>query len=69
MKRICGVLFAVFVATAGLRAAPLPSTRVQLLCHRTANKDTPENTLASLEQAALLGCDVVEIYLRRTLDG
>jgi glycerophosphoryl diester phosphodiesterase/HEAT repeat protein len=69
MKRICGVLFAVFVATPGLRAAPLPSTRVQLLCHRTANKDTPENTLASLEQAALLGCDVVEIDLRRTLDG
>ncbi len=43
--------------------------RVELLCHRTANKDVPENTLESLEQAALLGCDVVEIDLRRTLDG
>jgi HEAT repeat protein len=42
---------------------------VQLLCHRTANEDMPENTLESLEQAALLGCDVVEIDLRRTLDG
>lgn len=45
------------------------SGNVQLLCHRTANKDVPENTLASLEQAALLGCNVVEIDLRRTLDG
>src|ERR1700679_3268909 len=42
---------------------------VQLLCHRTANEDMPENTLESLEQAALLGGDVVEIALRRTLDG
>jgi glycerophosphoryl diester phosphodiesterase/HEAT repeat protein len=50
-------------------AAELPPGRVQLLCHRTANKDVPENTLESLEQAALLGCDVVEIDLRRTLDG
>lgn len=29
----------------------------------------PENTLESLDQAALLGCNVVEIDLRRTLDG
>ncbi|HEX4310118.1 MAG TPA: glycerophosphodiester phosphodiesterase family protein [Acidobacteriaceae bacterium] len=43
--------------------------RVELLCHRTANEDIPENTLESLEQAALLGCDVVEIDLRGTLDG
>jgi glycerophosphoryl diester phosphodiesterase/HEAT repeat protein len=42
---------------------------VQLLCHRTANEDVPENTLESLDQAALLGCNVVEIDLRRTLDG
>src|SRR6202789_1558768 len=42
---------------------------VQLLCHRTASEDMPENTLESLEQAALLGCNVVEIDLRRTLDG
>jgi glycerophosphoryl diester phosphodiesterase len=42
---------------------------VQLFCHRTANEDVPENTLESLEEAALLGCNVVEIDLRRTLDG
>ena len=42
---------------------------VDLLCHRTANEDVPENTLESLEQAVLLGCDLVEIDIRRTLDG
>ena len=42
---------------------------VQLFCHRTANEDVPENTMESLEQAALLGCDMVEIDIRRTLDG
>jgi glycerophosphoryl diester phosphodiesterase len=46
-----------------------PQARVDLLCHRTANQDVPENTLESLEQAALLGCDLVEVDLRRTLDG
>ena len=58
-------LFAVRCATAGVL---LPGG-VQLLCHRTANEDVPENTLESLDQAALLGCNVVEIDLRRTLDG
>jgi HEAT repeat protein len=43
--------------------------RVELSCHRTANEDVPENTLESLEEAALLGCDAVEIDVRRTLDG
>jgi glycerophosphoryl diester phosphodiesterase len=42
---------------------------VELLCHRTANEEVPENTLESLEQAALEGCDLVEIDLRKTLDG
>ena len=50
-------------------ASGISPGRVELLCHRTANQDLPENTLESLEQAALLGCDVVEIDLRKTLDG
>ena len=50
-------------------AAVAQPHRVQLLCHRTANKDAPENTMESLQQAALLGCDVIEIDVRRTLDG
>jgi glycerophosphoryl diester phosphodiesterase len=68
MRRFLGALIPLILSGV-THAAELPSGRVQLLCHRTANKDVPENTLESLEQAALLGCDVVEIDLRRTLDG
>jgi glycerophosphoryl diester phosphodiesterase/HEAT repeat protein len=68
MKQIAAALLSVIIASAA-HAADMPPGRVQMLCHRTANKDVPENTLESLEQAALLGCDVVEIDLRRTLDG
>ncbi|HVG27101.1 MAG TPA: glycerophosphodiester phosphodiesterase family protein, partial [Acidobacteriaceae bacterium] len=49
--------------------AEAPGRHVDLYCHRTANEDVPENTLESLDQAALLGCDVVEVDVRRTLDG
>ncbi len=59
----------VLLTTALARAGTLQPGRVELLCHRTANEDVPENTLESLEEAALLGCNVVEIDLRRTLDG
>ena len=68
MKRTIVVLLSLWVANFAYARVPLPGG-VQLLCHRTANEDVPENTLESLEQAALLGCDVVEIDLRRTLDG
>jgi len=68
MKRLAGVLLAAGMA-APLWAAPTQNTGPQLFCHRTANEDVPENTLESLEQAALLGCDLVEVDLRRTQDG
>jgi HEAT repeat protein len=68
MKRLCAVfLFCVAATAAG--AEMLRPGRVELLCHRTANEEAPENTLESLEQAALEGCDLVEIDLRKTLDG
>ena len=63
------VLSIAFLLVSSTPEYALQAGRVELLCHRTANKDAPENTLESLEQAALLGCDVVEIDLRRTLDG
>src|SRR5271168_1553828 len=69
MKRIGFALFLIFPAIGTMRAATLQPGGVQLLCHRTANEDVPENTLESLEQASLLGCDVVELDVRRTLDG
>jgi glycerophosphoryl diester phosphodiesterase len=40
-----------------------------VIAHRGAHRDAPENTLASLEQAIELGCDYVEIDVRRTKDG
>ena len=66
MKRIHVLALSAIVFTS---AHVYASGEVKLLCHRTANEDVPENTLESLEQAALLGCDLVEIDLRRTLDG
>jgi HEAT repeat protein len=68
VKRIIAVLLPLLIAQVAHAGVLLPGG-VQLLCHRTANEDVPENTLESLEQAALLGCNVVEIDLRRTLDG
>jgi glycerophosphoryl diester phosphodiesterase len=67
VKRIPGLLLVVCAAITAHAATLQPGA--QLYCHRTANEDMPENTLESLEQAALLGCNVVEIDLRRTLEG
>ena len=50
-------------------AAMLQPGGVRLLCHRTANEDVPENTLDSLQEATLLGCNLVELDIRKTLDG
>lgn len=50
-------------------AGILERGKVQLICHRTANRDLPENTLESLALAARMGCNIVEIDIRRTLDG
>jgi glycerophosphoryl diester phosphodiesterase len=68
MKYISTVLLAVFIACV-VNGKALQPGGAQLLCHRTANEDEPENTLESLDTAALEGCNVVEIDLRRTLDG
>jgi glycerophosphoryl diester phosphodiesterase/HEAT repeat protein len=68
MNRIVIALLIAFTLPVAY-ATEVQAKRIDLLCHRTANKDVPENTLESLEQAALMGCDVVEIDVRRTLDG
>jgi hypothetical protein len=57
------------LACAAIAAGAQSPRRVDLYCHRTANEDVPENTLESLDQAALLGCDWIEIDVRRSLDG
>jgi glycerophosphoryl diester phosphodiesterase/HEAT repeat protein len=51
------------------RAGILQHGKVQLICHRTANRDLPENTLESLALAARMGCNIVEIDIRKTSDG
>jgi glycerophosphoryl diester phosphodiesterase/HEAT repeat protein len=68
MKLIVAVLLCQMAAGIAY-ATDLQPGQVQLLCHRTANEDVPENTLESLDEAALLGCNIVEIDLRQTLDG
>src|ERR1700722_9216686 len=40
-----------------------------MVCHRTANRDAPENTLEAIRESRILGCDVVEMDISRTLDG
>ncbi|MBI4401525.1 MAG: glycerophosphodiester phosphodiesterase [Nitrospirae bacterium] len=37
--------------------------------HRGAGDHAPENTLASIEKAIALGCDLTEVEVRRTRDG
>lgn len=59
------LLLAVSFGHAGI----LQRGKVQLICHRTANRDMPENTLESLALAARMGCNIVELDIRRTLDG
>jgi hypothetical protein len=51
MRRFLAALIPLILSGVA-HAAELPPGRVQLLCHRTANKDAPENTLESLVQAA-----------------
>jgi hypothetical protein len=69
MKRFVVVLLLSGSVCAPALAKTWQRGTAQLFCHRTANEDAPENTLESLEQAALLGCNVIEMDIRLTLDG
>ncbi len=42
---------------------------VEVVAHRGASADAPENTLPAIELAASLGAGFIEIDVRRTLDG
>jgi glycerophosphoryl diester phosphodiesterase len=50
-------------------AAKQTAKKIVVIAHRGAHREAPENTLASLEQAIEIGCDFVEIDVRRTKDG
>ena len=43
--------------------------KVLRIGHRGAAGHVPENTLASVEKAILLGADLVEVDVQRTSDG
>ncbi|MFA5321328.1 MAG: glycerophosphodiester phosphodiesterase family protein [Smithella sp.] len=45
------------------------STGPLVAAHRGAHKDAPENSLAAIRAASLLGADFVEVDVRHTLDG
>ena len=62
-------LFLLCFTPTQVHAGILRSDKVLLLCHRTANRDLPENTLEALAFAAHMGCNIVEVDVRRTLDG
>jgi glycerophosphoryl diester phosphodiesterase len=51
------------------RAADRVAKKIIVIAHRGAHREAPENTLASLEQAIEIGCDYVELDVRRTKDG
>jgi len=68
MKKIVLILV-LFAAAAPLHAGILQRGKVQLICHRTSNRDMPENTLEALALAARMGCNIVEVDVRTTLDG
>jgi glycerophosphoryl diester phosphodiesterase len=52
-----------------LRAADRDTKKIVVIAHRGAHREAPENTLASLEKAIEIGCDYVELDVRRTKDG
>src|SRR5258708_4724172 len=43
--------------------------KIIVIAHRGANRFAPENTLAAFKKAIELGCDYVELDVRRTKDG
>src|SRR5271156_5944199 len=69
MKRPILLIFLLASTLSAAHAGILQHGKVQLICHRTANRDMPENTLESLALAARMGCNIVEIDIRKTLDG
>src|SRR5271168_4637937 len=69
MKKSLLLLLLLASAISSSHAGILQRGKVQMFCHRTANSDMPENTLESLALAGRLGCNLVELDIRRTLDG
>jgi len=67
--RFCTLLFLIAWCVPAAQATLYERGRQTLVCHRTANRDAPENTLEAIRESAVLGCDVIELDISRTLDG
>lgn len=64
------IVLLVVAGTAPLMADENPKpNRILVIAHRGAHQKAPENTLASFQHAIDLGCDYVEVDVRRTSDG
>ena len=50
-------------------AADEPAHPIWVIAHRGAAAEAPENTLAAIEAAVKMGCDVVEVDVRLSRDG
>lgn len=46
-----------------------PVTRPEIIAHRGASRECPENSLAAFRRAAALGADAVELDVHQTADG
>src|ERR1700722_1634063 len=58
-----------FTPLALAQAGQQVAKKIVVIAHRGAHREAPENTLASLEKAIEIGCDYVELDVRRTKDG
>jgi len=69
MRAILVLLVLLLGLSSDVWAGILRQGAAQVLCHRTDNREVPENTLESLALAARVGCNVIEVDIRRTVDG
>jgi glycerophosphoryl diester phosphodiesterase len=69
--KVAIVLTMAFVAPVVAADSPRSTApkKIIVIAHRGAHREAPENTLASLEKAIEIGCDYVELDVRRTKDG
>ena len=67
--RLLIILAVMTGTTVAMSAEPRTPRRVIVIAHRGAHEKAPENTLTSFQHAIDLGCDYVEVDVRRTSDG
>ena len=64
------VLLTVLLAASPVRGlAEQPRHRISVIAHRGASMEAPENSLAAIDTAIRMGCDIVEVDVRLSRDG